>query len=113
MFCFGFVFNIIPFVAFRRLSSSKKSKFECNYEILGLTPDSTNKQIKDAYYSKSKQYHPDINSSLDAALEFQKINLAYQTLSNDQLRHNYDLSKGYKNKLKQPLSQQSYRSLDR
>lgn len=78
-----------------RFASSHSHKHICKYEILGLTPSATEKQIKDAYYKKSMKYHPDRNKALDAADLFQQLNIAYETLSNKQLRQEYDVSRGY------------------
>lgn len=78
---------------FRHLA---QRKVDCNYETLGVTPQADAKQIKVAYYEKSKKYHPDMNQSPDAAVKFQKVNAAYEVLSNEQLKEEYDFSKGYK-----------------
>lgn len=69
---------------------------DCNYETLGLKPQADAKQIKVAYYEKSKKYHPDMNQSPDAAVKFQQVNAAYEVLSNEQLKEEYDFSRGYK-----------------
>ncbi len=75
---------------------AQQPKETCNYETLGITPKADSKQIKLAYYEKSKEYHPDVNQSPDAAVKFQEVNAAYEVLSNEQLKDEYDYNKGYK-----------------
>jgi len=58
------------------------------YEILGVDRNASLSEIKKAYYSLSKKYHPDINPK--TANLFRNINEAYQTLSNPELRKRYD-----------------------
>ena len=61
------------------------------YEILGLSKGATEAEIKKAYRSKAKQYHPDLNPGNDAAeASFKEVNEAYQVLSNEQARAQYD-----------------------
>jgi DnaJ-class molecular chaperone len=66
------------------------------YEILGITYDAGQKEIKAAYRRLSFKYHPDRNLSSPAANEMmQKINLAYATLSDPMKKHDYDIPFGY------------------
>lgn len=61
------------------------------YDILGVSPDATAGEIKKAYYLKAKQNHPDRHTDdPEANSKFQKIGQAYQVLSDDHLRANYD-----------------------
>lgn len=57
------------------------------YAVLGLEPDATHDQIKEAYRTMCKVHHPDVGG--DEAL-MQLLNKAYITLSNAKLRENYD-----------------------
>lgn len=58
------------------------------YKILGVDKKSTKDQIKKAYRSLSKKYHPDVNP--DGAEKFKEIAEAYETLSDEKKREQYD-----------------------
>ncbi|MEM9991836.1 MAG: J domain-containing protein [Bacteroidota bacterium] len=61
------------------------------YHVLGVTSDATVSQLKQAYFKKSKQYHPDKNGDANWAKErFQLINEAYNTLSDPWKRLQHD-----------------------
>ncbi|XP_054155047.1 uncharacterized protein LOC128953580 [Oppia nitens] len=68
--------------------------FRTNYEILGITPNATEKEIKSAYYSLTKTCHPDVNESAEAKRQFQSVGEAYEVLSNGDKRRAYDQSIG-------------------
>lgn len=59
------------------------------YDILELKPTASEQEIKKAYYSLSKRYHPDKCKDVNASQKFQEINSAYQILSDEKLRKNY------------------------
>jgi hypothetical protein len=50
------------------------------YEILGLSPGASLAEIKRAYRTMAKRYHPDLNKSPDAQERFIEINEAYEFL---------------------------------
>ena len=50
------------------------------YSVLGVSPDSTDEQIKKAYRDLAKKYHPDINSSANASEKMKEINEAYDRI---------------------------------
>ena len=51
------------------------------YEVLGISKDASEQEIKKAYRSLAKKYHPDMNKSPDAEEKFKEINEAYEVLS--------------------------------
>lgn len=58
------------------------------YEMLGVSPQATAKEIKQAYWALAKKYHPDHNN--DTEEQFKQINEAYAVLSNDDKKAYYD-----------------------
>jgi len=61
------------------------------YNILGVNRNSSSDEIKKAYRSKAKQYHPDKNPGDKSAEEqFKKVSEAFEVLSNQQKKQNYD-----------------------
>lgn len=61
------------------------------YEILEIKAEATKDEIKKAFRKLAKKYHPDTNvNDKTLAQKFQEINEAYTTLSDDDLRKQYD-----------------------
>lgn len=60
------------------------------YEILGVSKDATDQEIKAAYRRLALQWHPDRNKSPEAESKFKEINEAYEVLSNKEKRAAYD-----------------------
>ncbi|XP_053176213.1 dnaJ (Hsp40) homolog, subfamily C, member 30b [Scomber japonicus] len=61
------------------------------YDILKVTPNATQSQIKTAYYKQSFIYHPDKNPGNKEATQcFSEISEAYTVLGNISLRRKYD-----------------------
>ncbi|TIA91290.1 hypothetical protein E3P99_01135 [Wallemia hederae] len=61
-----------------------------HYDTLNLSATATPQQIKTAFYSLSKEYHPDKNDSPDAKRVYQSITEAYSILGDPPSRRNYD-----------------------
>ena len=62
------------------------------YDLLGIPSTASGKDIKRAYYKQAKDVHPDKNPEDPeaAAAAFFKLHTAYQTLSDDRKRADYD-----------------------
>ena len=65
------------------------------YEVLGVSSDANEMEIKKAYRSLSLKFHPDRNSDVNAKEKFQEISDAYETLSDAQKRKEYDHQKQF------------------
>lgn len=67
--------------------------FKNFYEILGIREDATNREIRDAYLRKVKEWHPDVNHEKDLKKCHQMmcdINEAYRYLISPELRQLHD-----------------------
>uniref|UniRef100_A0A182FI81 DnaJ homolog l(2)tid, mitochondrial n=1 Tax=Anopheles albimanus TaxID=7167 RepID=A0A182FI81_ANOAL len=61
------------------------------YSTLGVTKNASPKEIKKAYYQLAKKYHPDTNKDdPDAGRKFQEVSEAYEVLSDETKRSEYD-----------------------
>lgn len=60
------------------------------YDILGVSKDATQKDIKRAYRKLAKKYHPDLNDSPEAEAKYKEVNDAYEVLGDEQKRKQYD-----------------------
>ena len=61
------------------------------YKVLGVDKKATKDQIAKAYRKLAKKYHPDVNpSDTSATDQFKKITEAYEVLSDDAKRSEYD-----------------------
>src|SRR5574344_1304040 len=66
------------------------------YEILGVSKDCNEKDLKAAYRKLSKKYHPDMQKGKspsevkEAEEKFKDVNHAYEVLSDPQKKQNYD-----------------------
>ncbi|XP_028405731.1 dnaJ homolog subfamily B member 9-like [Dendronephthya gigantea] len=60
------------------------------YKILGVPRDAKERQIKKAFRKLAIKYHPDKNKEKDAESKFREIAEAYEVLSDEKKRRQYD-----------------------
>ncbi|VEU74613.1 Heat shock protein DnaJ [Mycoplasmopsis citelli] len=60
------------------------------YEVLGVSKGASAQEIKSAYRKLAMKYHPDKSKESDAQQKMQEINEAYEVLSDENKRKNYD-----------------------
>ena len=60
------------------------------YEVLGVSKDATDAEIKSAFRKLAKKYHPDVSKEPNAAEKFKEVQEAYAVLSDKDKRSKYD-----------------------
>ncbi|HCX03520.1 MAG TPA: molecular chaperone DnaJ [Clostridiales bacterium] len=61
------------------------------YEILGVSKDADQQEIKKAFRKLAKKYHPDLNpDDKGSEVKFKEVNEAYEVLSDEEKRKKYD-----------------------
>lgn len=60
------------------------------YTVLGVSKTSTPQDVKKAYRKLARELHPDTNPSPAAEEKFKKVNEAYEVLSDEKKRAEYD-----------------------
>jgi curved DNA-binding protein CbpA len=63
-----------------------------HYDLLGIPKSATKQQIRKAYRTKAKEFHPDVNLTSTAHLHFLLLKQAYETLMDANMRHLYDMA---------------------
>ena len=62
------------------------------YQVLGVSRDATESEIKRAFRSLARRYHPDKNpDDAEAETKFKQVQEAYAVLSNTDQRRKYDM----------------------
>jgi curved DNA-binding protein CbpA len=60
------------------------------YDILEISYNATDKEIKKSYLKLAKKYHPDVYKSTVNAEHFKKVNEAFSIIKNPRKRADYD-----------------------
>lgn len=77
------------------------------YEVMGLSRDATEKDIKMAYRRLARKYHPDISKEVNAEEKFKELGQAYEVLKDPQKKAAYDQF-GHQDNSQPGAGQQTY-----
>ena len=75
---------------FHNTSTSYAERMNDPYKVLGVNKTASSSEIKKAYYEMAKKYHPDTNKDEGAHAKFVEAQQAYEVLSDEQKRKQYD-----------------------
>ena len=67
------------------------------YAIMGVKPTDDLKTIKTAYRRLARKYHPDVSKESDAESRFKEVAEAWEVLSDEQRRAEYDALRAHRN----------------
>ncbi|GAA5957889.1 hypothetical protein JCM21900_001300 [Sporobolomyces salmonicolor] len=74
----------------RTFHASRMALAKNPYQVLGVGKDASTSEIKKSYYQLAKKFHPDSNKEKGAKEKFVEIQEAYDTLSDDKKRADFD-----------------------
>ncbi|MDO4841088.1 MAG: molecular chaperone DnaJ [Phoenicibacter congonensis] len=60
------------------------------YAVIGVDKNATEQEIRKEYRRKARELHPDVNKAPDAEEKFKELNEAYDVLSDEKKRAQYD-----------------------
>jgi curved DNA-binding protein CbpA len=63
-----------------------------HYKTLGIAPDADKREIRSAYRTLAKRYHPDAGKG-SSAERFRAVQTAYELLNDADKRKNYDMGR--------------------
>lgn len=75
------------------MSAPASNKFQDHYAIFNLDPKASSEEIQKAYAKAAQKYHPS-NSETGDKDKFESVNIAYEVLSDPDLRRSFDKIKG-------------------
>lgn len=76
---------------------------QSHYSVLGVPHNASSVDIKKAYRLLALKYHPDVSKDSGADEVFKKIHLAYDVLSNESSRNQYDQALRHQDYIDRPL----------
>ncbi len=84
------------------------------YSILGVDKNADTKEIKKSFRQLAKKYHPDINKEEGTEEKFKEIQEAYEVLSDENKRYQYDNygTNGFDNIFENNYQQYSYSDIN-
>lgn len=77
----------------RRAFTAGRALRENYYQVLGVSVNASQSEIKKRFHELSRQHHPDRNENSDLE-KYQRITAAYEVLSNKDSRRQFDLTLG-------------------
>ncbi|KAI5671757.1 hypothetical protein M9H77_12121 [Catharanthus roseus] len=89
-------------------SASLNGQKQNHYSVLGVSSNASPSDIKKAYRLLALKYHPDVSKESGADETFKSIRLAYDILSNETSRSQYDRTLLYERENSKPLGGQSW-----
>lgn len=82
----------LKYCPYSTAAQARPSRKPTLYDVLGVSEKATLGEIRDAFITKSKELHPDMNPHKPELHEtFVQVNNAYSVLSSASQRHEYDL----------------------
>ena len=60
------------------------------YEVLGVDRNASEEELRKAYRTLARKYHPDVNKADDAEAKFKEVKEAYEVLNDPQQKVRYD-----------------------
>ncbi|KAG8096395.1 hypothetical protein GUJ93_ZPchr0013g35416 [Zizania palustris] len=82
---------LVASVVFSSIALHVAAKTLDPYKVLGVDKSASQRDIQKAFHKLSLKYHPDKNKGKGAQEKFAEVNNAYEILSDEEKRKNYDL----------------------